>query len=393
MINGRKVTCILLAAIALAAPSNLRAEDGVTPTTIKIGMFGPLTGPASLWGYPTQAGAIMIYKEINDKGGIHGRKIEVVQEDGACDAAKTIAAVKKLIHREKVFMINAGICSGATMAAKDEIVANKVPHMLFAASLDAITAPANRYVFTVAPTGSFDGKSMADFAKSIPGTKKVALIGHADEWAQSKIKPFLAVMKDAGIEVVANETIDRKIVDATAQVLSVKRHSPDVVAMFTYPAESAAIVRDAFKYGLKVNFIGNNGLIDLPALAERAGSLEAAQTTYAMSAIVGAVGSPQLAPYENLLRQYFPNEKVKADNFYGTASAITIVEALKRAGPDLTREKFVDALNQMRDFDPGIAPCKVNFSPDNHQGCQSQTAWKLVGDKVVTVGPVWREVE
>ncbi len=393
MVEKRTILGLMLSAIAFAAPSALRAEDGVTPTSIKIGMFGPLTGPASLWGYPTQAGAIMIYKEINDKGGIHGRKIEVVQEDGACDAAKTIAAAKKLIHREKVFMINSGICSGPTLAAKEEIVSNKVPLMLFAASLDAITAPANRYVYTVAPTGSFDGKSMADFVKSIPGTKKVGLIGHADEWAQSKIKPFLAVMKDAGIEVVAHETIDRKIVDATAQVLALKRRSPDVVAMFTYPAESAAIIRDAHKYGLKASFVGNNGLIDLPALAERAGSLEAAQTTYVMSAIVGSVGSPQLAPYEQLLTRHFPNEKIKADSFYGTASAITIVEALKRAGPDLTREKFVDALNAMKDFDPGIAPCKVTFTPDNHQGCQSQTAWKLVGDKVVTVGPVWREVK
>ncbi len=384
---------LMISAIAAAVPGTLRAQDGVTPTSIKIGMFGPLTGPASLWGYPTQAGAIMIYKDINDKGGIHGRKIEVVQEDGACDAAKTIAAVKKLIHREKVFMINSGICSGPTLAAKEEIVSNKVPLMLFAASLDAITAPANPYVYTVAPTGSFDGKSMAEFAKSIPGTKKVALIGHADEWAQSKIKPFLAVMKDAGIEVVANETIDRKVVDATAQVLALKRRSPDVVALFTYPAESAAIVRDAFKYGLKVNFVGNNGLIDLPALAERAGNIQAVQTTYVMSAIVGSVGSPQLEPYEKLLTKYFPDEKVKADSFYGSASAITIVEALKRAGPDLTREKFIEALNQLRGFDPGIAPCKVTFTPEDHQGCQSQTAWKLVGNKVVTVGPVWREVK
>ena len=166
---------LLASAVAVALPASLRAQDGVTPTSIKIGMYGPLTGPASLWGYPTQAGAMMIYKEVNDKGGIHGRKIEVVQEDGACDAAKTIAAVKKLIHREKVFMINSGICSGPTLAAKEEIVSNKVPLMLFAASLDAITAPANPYVYTVAPTGSFDGKSMAEFAKSIPNTKKVAL--------------------------------------------------------------------------------------------------------------------------------------------------------------------------------------------------------------------------
>lgn len=393
MRNSIKVTALIAAAVAIAAPFQVKAEDGVTDATIKIGMYGPLTGAASLWGYPTQNGAIMIYRDANDKGGIHGRKIEVVQEDGACDAAKTVAAVKKLIHRDKVFLINAGICSGASMAAKPEMVASKVPHMLFAASMDAITAPANRYIFTVAPTGSYDGKSMADFAKSIPGAKKVAIVGHADEWAQSKIKPFLTVMNAAGIEVVANEVIDRNIADATPQILALKRKSPDVVAMFTYPPESAAIVRDANKYGLKASFIGNNGLIDLPALAERAGGFGAAQTTYAMSAIVGFMGTPELAPYENLYRKYYPNDRLKADNFYGTASAVVIVEALKRVGRDLTREKFIDVLHQMKDFDPGVAPCKVTFTPDNHQGCQVQTAWKLVGEKVVTVGSTWKDVK
>ena len=388
------VACLLVAAaLSSVVPSAARAEDGVTDTTIKIGMFGPLTGSASMWGYPVQNGATMIYKQANDKGGINGRQIEIVQEDGACDAAKTVAAVKKLIYREKVFMINAGMCSGAVMAAKEEIVANKVPFMLFAASQDAITAPVNRYVFTVASTGPYDGKGMAAFTKSIPGAKRVALISHADEWAKSKSEPFTAALKQAKIEIVAEETIDRNIIDATPQVLAVKRQNPDVVALFTYPAESAAIVRDAYKYGLNVTFIGNNALIDLPAMGERAGSLDAVRNTYVMSAMSGAIGSPQLAPYEKLLKTYYPDEKVKADSFFGTASAITVVEALRRAGRDLTREKLVDALESIRDFDAGVAPCRINLSPTNHQGCETETAWKLVGDKVVTVGSEWREVK
>ena len=95
MRNSIKVTALFAAAVAIAAPIQAKAEDGVTDTTIKIGMYGPLTGAASLWGYPTQNGAIMIYRDANDKGGIHGRKIEVVQEDGACDAAKPISMLPK----------------------------------------------------------------------------------------------------------------------------------------------------------------------------------------------------------------------------------------------------------------------------------------------------------
>lgn len=381
-----------LLALCACVSASVAAEQGVTDTAIRIGMYGPMTGPQSAWGAPVNNGAIMIYKDVNDKGGIHGRKIEVVQEDGGCEAAPTLAAVKKLIHVHKVFMINSGICSGATMAAKPEIIENKVPLMLFAASLDAITSPVSRYVFTAAPTGRYDGASMAEFVKSIPGVKKVAIVAHADEWAKAKIAGFGPVAEQAGIQVTTTETLDRNVTDSAAQVLAIRRTNPDAVLLLTYPGPTAAFLRDAHKYNLKAKFIGNNGLIDLAALAERAGSADALRTTYVASALAGPLGGPELAPYQKLLARHFAGETAKADSFYGTASAITIVEALKRAGRDLTREKFVDALEGMKSFDTGIAPCTVTFSATDHQGCQRQTFWTLRGTSVVNVGPQWKAV-
>ncbi|HKP65433.1 MAG TPA: ABC transporter substrate-binding protein, partial [Casimicrobiaceae bacterium] len=116
----------------LGAVAPAMAEDGVTDTTIKIGMFGPLTGATSVYGYPINNGAIALYKDINDKGGINGRKIEIVHEDDACDPAKARAAVKKLIYSDKVFMINGGSCSAAVVAARDEFIDSKVPFMVMA---------------------------------------------------------------------------------------------------------------------------------------------------------------------------------------------------------------------------------------------------------------------
>ena len=126
---------------ALGAVAPARAEDGVTDTTIKIGMFGPLTGATSVYGYPINNGAIALYKDITDKGGINGRKIEIVHEDDACDPAKARAAVKKLIYSDKVFMINGGSCSAAVVAARDEFIDSKVPFMVMAATLDSISDP------------------------------------------------------------------------------------------------------------------------------------------------------------------------------------------------------------------------------------------------------------
>src|ERR1700738_1482979 len=122
-------TWIGLAAGLCALASVAQAEPGVTKDTIKIGAFGPLTGAVTMYGYPILNGPTAVFNRVNDEGGINGRKIEVVYEDDGCDAAKTRAAVKKLIFSHEVFMINGGTCSASVYAARDEFNDNKVPLM------------------------------------------------------------------------------------------------------------------------------------------------------------------------------------------------------------------------------------------------------------------------
>lgn len=383
----------MFAGAAMLAVHAHAQVPGVTDKTIKIGMVGPLTGSLSIWGYPVLNGASMVYKEVNANGGIHGRMIEVIEEDDGCDPAKGVAAAKKLVHRDRVFLVNGGVCSGPVMAMKDEFIASKTPLMVLVASLHQISSPLSPYVFTVSPTGVHDGKTMGEFAASIPNVKTVAFIGHSDEWAKTKVDAFKAATKGK-LNVVAEEIIERRVTDATAQILSIKRRNPDVVALMTYPGETATVLRDAHKYGLKTRFVGNNALIDLPALVERAGSAEAVQSTYVMASITGPVGSKELAPFEAMLKRHYPNDKPKAESFWGTASAMVIVEALRRAGPDLTREKFLAALEQTRALETGVAPCKIDLTPTDHQGCQVQTAWKLSkSGQPTAVGLTWRAID
>jgi branched-chain amino acid transport system substrate-binding protein len=384
---------IAAALITVAAVAAYAQTPGVVGKTIKIGMSGPLTGSLSIWGYPMLHGATMVYKEVNAKGGIHGRTIDFVEEDDSCDPAKALAAAKKLIHRDRVFMVHAGSCSGAIMAQREEVVATKTPLMVLVASLHQISSPLSPYIFTVSPTGLHDGKTMGEFAVSMPNAKTVAIIAHSDEWAKSKVDPFKAAVSGK-LKVVAEEIVDRRATDTTAQILNIKRSNPDIVALMTYPGETATVLRDAQKYGLETQFVGNNALIDLPGLVERTGSAEAVQNVYVMASIIGPVGSKELAPFEAMLKKHYPDDKAKAESFWGTASALVVVEALRRAGPDLTREKFIAALESIRGFETGVAPCKIDLSPTNHQGCQVQTAWKLdKSGRVTAVGLKWRQVD
>lgn len=375
--------------VTLAAGSAMAAEVGVTDKTIKIGMFGPLTGGTSVYGYPINNGAIALYKDINDKGGIHGRKIEIVHEDGACDPAKTRAAVKKLIYSDKVFMINGGSCSAAVVAARDEFIESKTPYMVMAATLDAISAPANKYIFTTTLPASADSTVMLNFAKTIPGAKRLAVIRHSNEWADAKWKTLEANYKAAGLEMVADVQLEAKATDATSAVLKMKAANPDVTLFLLYPGESAVFLRDAEKYGLKGPFVGTTSVQDLLDLETRAGSKAATKDAYAASFLKGPVGSPEVAKYTEIYTKYFPNDKVQSLSFYGMSGALQVIEALKRAGPDLTREKFIAALEAIKAGDAGPSQCTVSFGPDKRQGCLEGTVWGIKDGKIVNLGSTY----
>lgn len=372
-----------------ASGTAVAAEVGVTDTTIKIGMFGPLTGATSVYGYPINNGAIALYKEINDQGGIHGRKIEIVHEDDGCDPAKTRAAVKKLIYNDKVFMINGGSCSAGVVAARDEFIESKTPYMVMAATLDSISAPPNKYVFTTTLPGSGDSAVMLNFAKTIPSAKKLAVVRHSNEWADAKYKKVSEGYKAAGFELVSDVQLEAKATDATTAVLKIKSANPDVTLFLLYPGESAVFLRDAEKYGLKGPFIGTTSVQDIADLAERAGSKSAVKDVYVTSFLKGPVGSPELAKYTDLYRKQFPSDKVQSLSFYGMSGALTVIEALKRAGRDLTREKFIAALEATTNGDAGPAYCQVNFSPARRQGCLDGTIWGVKDGQIINIGTSW----
>ncbi len=371
-------------------------EVGVTDDTIKIGMFGPLTGPGAINGYPISNGPISLYLEQNEKGGIHGRKIEIVNEDDACDPAKALAAVKKLINRDQVFMIHGGTCSTAVAATTTEVEESGVPHMLIAATMDKLTAPVKHNIFSPMLTGSVDGRSMGKFAGSIPGAKRVAIVGFASEWADTKTGPLKEELAKVGAEVVADENVEIGVADTTAQVLKIKAAKPDVIVLVTYPTEAAIFLRDAWKHGLRGKFEGSPRVVvsfpDIEVLEQRVGEQDPVQEVYGITILKAPYGSPELKPYMDIRYKHFPDDLKTSGAYQGLGGGLVIIEALQRAGRDLTREKFIQALESMNDFDGGPNACRFSFSSTNHQGCNTATFWTMVGDKVVPVGTEWRDV-
>jgi branched-chain amino acid transport system substrate-binding protein len=372
------IAVVGVALAALSAPAS--AEPGITKDTIKIGMFGPLTGPTAVGSLPL-LGASAIYKSVNDAGGINGRKIELVIEDDACDPNKTIAATKKLISQDQVFMIHGGWCSGTVMAIKPELANNpNLPFMVLGAASTAISMPVRPNIFHPVATTNTVANAMVNFALTKPGAKRIAIISHSDDWGKSHLDPELAKLKSAGMEPVETAYLERGQVDATSQVLRIKNAKPDVVIANLYPPELTAYLRDAFKYGLKAPVVTTQG-VSVEDMVKRVGMPQATKELFVFYPLNNTLDSPGFKSWIDLYKKYNPNDPVETLSFMGMTGALAVVQAMKDAGPNLTQENFMAALNKLKDFNPGIQSGALTFSADQHAGIREGKVIHMPGAK------------
>lgn len=371
------------AALICLAGSAQAADPGLTKNSIKIGIFGPMTGAASSFG-KAELGIRAIYKDVNAHGGIDGRKIETVLEDTACNPAKGLAAVKKLISQDRVFMLHGGSCSNVVMAIKPDVSAD-IPFVVASAANGKITNPVRPNIFQTVATTAVMGRSMVDFAMTKPGAKRIAIISQSDEWGKSGHDPAVAELKDKyHLSPVADVTFDRGSINATPQVLQIKRAHPDFVLAFLYPAEFAIFLRDSFKYGLQVPTMGNQA-ITIEDTARQVGNPAIMKNVYVFYPLKAQIGEPSVAKWVAIFKKYNPGVRVETSSLLGMGGAEAVLAALRKAGPDLTRQKFIQALDSLHNFDTGILAAPLTFSPQHHAGMAGGATITYVGNKLVLI--------
>lgn len=363
-----KTAIAFVVGIGLAISSMFAsAETGVTDTTITIGTFGAFTGPAAAYA-KTWYGVEAYYNEVNAKGGINGRKLRLVREDDVCDPGKGMAAVKKLIAQDDVFLIHGGLCSNVAIAARPEIEKSGIPWMVLASASAPISTPFAANIFSPVPTTDTVAEYMVDFAMTKPGLKKIAVISHSDDWGQSNRKPALARLEGKyKQEPILDLTMEKGSTDATPQVLRLRQSGADAILALLYPTEIAIFLRDAQKLGLDVPVLATQG-VSLELTRQRVPDPAATDNLYVFYPLAHPVDSPQMAQWVETVNRYFPGEKIETFTLFGIGGAVAVVEALKASGRDLTRARFMSELEKLRDFDTGILSAKLTFTPTKHKG-------------------------
>ena len=385
---GLALLCLILGSTAARADN----MQGITDTTIKIGNLGPYSGDASSFS-ALNYGPVAYFRYINSQGGVHGRKFEIVTADDACKEATGIAAAKKLIYQDKVFMVLVTPCSGVAMAIKPTLLEDGLPWIGVSAN-PKLTTPTVPNMFHVTYTGVYSGRAMAGFALSKPNTKKIVLVAHTNDWARGYCDPATELMKERGIEPVMSLALERGSTDATAQALRIKAANADFVLGCLYEAELAILLRDLHKYNISVPVIGALGA-DFESTHKRVNNPAAMKSFYLPYQFQAPMGSPTMKKWEdmfvkNLEKSELPENGVPTNFYYfGLPTAIATVEAFKRAGPQPSREKFIAAMETLKDFDTGVLADKVTITRDNHVGVHVMYAVGLNEQGKQTVFTGW----
>jgi branched-chain amino acid transport system substrate-binding protein len=357
---------LLVLALSFGGPA--AAEVGVTATAIKLGLVGPFTGRLADWG-TQRYGALMMFDEVNEAGGIHGRKIETVQLDSACDSARMVAAVKKGIFEDRVFALFGGVCSPVILAAKDTVVEAKVPWMIPSSSADGIIYPYTRYLFRTAASSTGQAASIAEFIRVQNYTRPAALYSR-DSYGEPIREAVTKQLSARGLSFAAEEGFQTGDTDFVPQLLKVRTAKPDVVLLIGYLREQGIQVRQARELGIDAALVATASAT--PAIKEIV-PRDALVGLYVITSLQGAEESPKFRWFRDKLSRRFPDVARQPGQpnwhvFSAYGAAQLFVDALEKAGKELTREKLIEVLETYRDYDTGIHAVPITFTPTDHEG-------------------------
>jgi branched-chain amino acid transport system substrate-binding protein len=343
-------------------------EKGVTDNEIVIGSISPLTGNIAMVGVAIANGAKDYFNYINEKGGINGRTIKFIAEDDKYEPPTAIASLKKLITRDKIFACSSTSGTPITAALTPSIEREKLPSFCTIAASSIFYPKPPAHIFSFGPYYSENMIFNIEYMLFILKAQKprIALFYQDDEFGMEGKKGFEIAVEKYNLNVVGVEKYSRGAIDISSQVYNLKAANPDYVFATTIPSHSIMLLKEAKKMGLDVPIlaVANTRFEEVIKVAG-----DAAANFYVTeyTALPNEKGVPAMEKMMDLWYRNNPANTLPARYYIlSHVNAIIMVEAMKRCGKDLTREKFINALESMRDFGTGGISGDITYSASDH---------------------------
>jgi len=365
------------------------STPGVTKDSIVVGSHHPLTGPAAA-GYSSISAATKAYFDyVNEKGGVHGRKITYKVEDDGYNPANTQTVVRELVLKDKVFAIVNGLGTPTHTGVLDFLKTNKVPD-LFVASGSRNWNQVDKYPTTFGFQADYttETKVEATYLKENFDGKKICFLGQDDDFGRDALKGLTQVLGEDG--VAERQKYVTSNTNVAPQIGKLKDAGCEVVSLATVPGFTALSIGTAARLGFKPQWIstsvGSDYATVAGALGKAAPLLEGLlSTNYLPSAFDDK--DPWIEQFKKINAEHNKGAAFDGNTVYGMTVGFLFVQALQENGEDLTRESLMKTIEKGGLTGAGLVP--MRYSGKDHAGYGGARMAKVTGDSQDYFGPTY----
>jgi len=353
----------LLAAAALAAGVNAWAETGVSESQIVLGQSAVFSGPAADLGTEMRNGALAYFNHVNSQGGVNGRKIVLKSLDDRYEPDNAAKATKQLIDDDKVFALFGYVGTPTFNAAAPIIKESRVPLVSAFTGAESLRDPVIRYVFNVRASYYDETEQIVQHLTAM-GIDRIAVFYQNDAYGKAGLEGVQRALKKRNMALAGSTTVERNTVDVKKAVADMVKLDPQAIVMISAYKSCAAFIRDMKKQGKSPSF-WNVSFVGSKALAKELGPEGRGVQISQVVPVPWDDSIPVVREYTRLLKAS-GNGEPNFSSLEGFISAKVIVEGMRRAGKNLTRDGLIRALETMEPYDVG--GFKVYYSPEDHRG-------------------------
>ena len=375
------------AATAPAAPAASSTTRGVSDREIRFGIAAPFSGAARELGRQMKLGIDTAFNRINDAGGVDGRMLRLIAADDGYEPTRTAEAMKQLYEKDQVFGFIGNVGTPTAVVAAPYALERRT--LFFGAFTGANVlrnVPPDRYVFNYRASYAEETDAAVHYLIKLRRLqpKQIAVFAQQDSYGDAGFAGVAKAFRTLGVSDSAilrlnykRNTVD--VDDAVKQLKAQKSQIKAVVMVAAYRAAARFIekTRDLYPGMIytNVSFVGSTALAE-ELMLYGARYANGVIVTQVVPAVAGY--SSLVLEYKNALAKYFPGEAPDYVSLEGYVSANVLIQALKRAGPQLDTEKLIDTLESMRNLDLGLGT-PLNFGRAEHQA--SHKIWGTALDE------------
>lgn len=356
------------------------AEQGITDTSIKVGQVSDLSGATASWGVPTTNGTRMRFDEANAAGGVHGRKLELVVEDGQYQVPVSVKAANKLLNRDKVFVMLGTIGTPANNAIMPRQLRMGVANLFPVTAAVSMYEPLHEMKFAYYVSYRDQARGGIRYLTGDTGAKKVCLQTQATDYGHEVELGYLQAVEELALESVYIGKHKVTETDFVGAVTRIKNSGCEILYTGTIITDTIALYTAARNAGWNKPVVGNMVVLHPLIAAAADGGMDGLYSA-------GPLVMPDLKEdseagrwrrdWHARYKQRF-GEVANAQAQVGYVTADLMINAMEKAGPELTTKKMLAELEKVQNYPDPFGGPTLSFGADKHQGSDSITLSQII---------------